>query len=267
MVLRSPQKGKCVVETVERGARIGPQYLTLSNIICELMQDVGGSPMACGTFSWTLVALLAGAGAKRASAFPQGRATEQNSVQASDSDVVLRRIQGRHGVPFVLRIHNDAGYVCPPHTHPTDENIVVVKGDWSVGMGTRVNLSSVQPLENGRMPLYRPRWRTSVSRRPRPSFRSMVSAHSQWTWSIRLDELTPKGVNRMMSFGAPEQVVQDYPASCFTFTIGDRVSGSAGEGDGRRRAMVRRRAVLLSIGCRRAAGNVSGRQRRNSGGA
>ena len=43
-------------------------------------------------------------------------------------------------------------------------------------------------------------------------------------------ELTPKGVNRMLSLGAPEQIVRDYPASCFTFTIGDRVSGSAGEG-------------------------------------
>jgi quercetin dioxygenase-like cupin family protein len=52
---------------------------------------------------------------------------------------VLSGDPSKPGSAFVLRIHNDAGYVCPPHTHPTDENIVVVKGSWSVGMGTRIN--------------------------------------------------------------------------------------------------------------------------------
>ena len=49
----------------------------------------------------------------------------------------------------MLRIHNDAGYVCAPHTHPTDENIVVVQGTWGVGMGPRIGLSTVEPLEVG----------------------------------------------------------------------------------------------------------------------
>jgi hypothetical protein len=31
------------------------------------------------------------------------------------------------GAPFVIRIHNDAGYIVFPHTHPMDENITLCK--------------------------------------------------------------------------------------------------------------------------------------------
>ncbi len=62
---------------------------------------------------------------------------------------VLAGDPSKPGVPFVLRIHNDAGYVCAPHTHPTDENIVVVQGSWGVGMGSRIALPTVEPLEVG----------------------------------------------------------------------------------------------------------------------
>ena len=44
--------------------------------------------------------------------------------------------------PFVFRIHQDAGYITLPHTHPIDENITVVKGSWSLGMGRRFNRSA-----------------------------------------------------------------------------------------------------------------------------
>src|ERR1700693_4756025 len=43
------------------------------------------------------------------------------------------------GAPFVIRIHAEAGYIIMPHTHPEDENIVVVKGSWALGMGDRFN--------------------------------------------------------------------------------------------------------------------------------
>jgi hypothetical protein len=39
----------------------------------------------------------------------------------------------------VIRIHAEAGYIIMPHTHPEDENIVVVKGSWAAGMGERFN--------------------------------------------------------------------------------------------------------------------------------
>jgi hypothetical protein len=48
-----------------------------------------------------------------------------------------------------VRAHGTPHKVVPLHTHPTDENIVVVQGSWSVGMGTRITLSAVQSLELG----------------------------------------------------------------------------------------------------------------------
>jgi quercetin dioxygenase-like cupin family protein len=198
--------------------------------LCRLlmMQDVEGSTMAFGTFSSTLVALLAGAALSAQvlshKVVPLNRIPSEQWIEVVSGDPEKR------GVPFVLRIHNDAGYVCPPHTHPTDENIVVVKGSWSVGMGTRVNLSSVQPLEMGAYALVP----SKMAHFCRSKTETIIQVHGVGPFSVDmvdpLYELTPKGVNRMMSLGAPEQIVRDYPASCFTFTIGDRVSGSAGEG-------------------------------------
>ena len=37
--------------------------------------------------------------------------------------------------PFVVEFAFPAGYRIPPHSHPTDENIKVVKGTFRVGMG------------------------------------------------------------------------------------------------------------------------------------
>ena len=53
------------------------------------------------------------------------------------------------GLPFVIRIHNDAGYVVLPHTHPEDENIAIVQGSWSLGMGRRFSRSELEPMELG----------------------------------------------------------------------------------------------------------------------
>src|SRR5262249_21539936 len=53
------------------------------------------------------------------------------------------------GEPFVIRIHAEAGYVIMPHTHPVDENIVVVRGSWALGMGERFNKDALEPMEVG----------------------------------------------------------------------------------------------------------------------
>jgi len=55
----------------------------------------------------------------------------------------------KSGAPFVIRIHAEAGYIIMPHTHPEDENIVVVKGSWAVGMGDRFNRQTLEPMEVG----------------------------------------------------------------------------------------------------------------------
>ena len=53
------------------------------------------------------------------------------------------------GEPFVFRIHQDAGYITLPHTHPIDENITVVQGSWSLGMGRRFDRSALKPMDLG----------------------------------------------------------------------------------------------------------------------
>src|SRR5258708_40368744 len=55
----------------------------------------------------------------------------------------------KSGAPFVIRIHAEAGFIIMPHTHPEDENIVVVKGSWALGMGDRFSGQALEPMEVG----------------------------------------------------------------------------------------------------------------------
>lgn len=49
--------------------------------------------------------------------------------------VVLDGDPSRASLPFVIRGKFPDGYRVPPHWHPTDENIVVLSGSFSVGTG------------------------------------------------------------------------------------------------------------------------------------
>ena len=51
--------------------------------------------------------------------------------------------------PFVMRAKFPAGYRIQPHFHPTDENIVVLSGSFSVGMGDKFNESAMSALAPG----------------------------------------------------------------------------------------------------------------------
>ena len=53
------------------------------------------------------------------------------------------------GKPFVLRIRCPDGAKVPPHWHPTDENITVLKGNFMVGTGEVFDSSKVTPMEAG----------------------------------------------------------------------------------------------------------------------
>ena len=55
----------------------------------------------------------------------------------------------KSGALYVIRIHAEAGDVIMPHTHPEDENIVVVKGSWAMGMGDHFNSQALEPMEVG----------------------------------------------------------------------------------------------------------------------
>ncbi len=53
------------------------------------------------------------------------------------------------GTPFVIRIPNDVNQIVPPHWHPQDENIVVVKGTWYMGMGEKFDHKALREMNVG----------------------------------------------------------------------------------------------------------------------
>ena len=53
------------------------------------------------------------------------------------------------GKPFVLRIRCPDGAKVPPHWHPTDENMTVLKGNFMVGTGDVFDTSKLTPMETG----------------------------------------------------------------------------------------------------------------------
>lgn len=52
-------------------------------------------------------------------------------------------------VPITLRLKMPAGYVIPPHWHPTMENVTVLSGTLYVGMGDELDKSSGTALTPG----------------------------------------------------------------------------------------------------------------------
>jgi hypothetical protein len=57
--------------------------------------------------------------------------------------------------PYVLRAKFPDGYRVPPHWHPTDENVTVIKGIFLIGTGEKIEPSNMETLPAGsymRMP-------------------------------------------------------------------------------------------------------------------
>jgi len=57
--------------------------------------------------------------------------------------------------PYVMRAKFPAGYRVQPHFHPTDENLTIISGSLSVGMGDKFDDTSLKALGAGdfvRMP-------------------------------------------------------------------------------------------------------------------
>jgi len=53
------------------------------------------------------------------------------------------------GTPFVIRFRCVDGAKTPPHWHPTDENITVLKGTFLVGEGEKFDEAKLKPMNIG----------------------------------------------------------------------------------------------------------------------
>ena len=134
------------------------------------------------------------------------------------------------GEPFVIRIHQDAGYITLPHAHTTDENITVVKGRWSLGMGPRFDQAALEPMETGSF---------AMASRNMPHFawsktETILQVHGIGPFtSTVVDpvyELTDKGVFSLTSLLSPGSPIASSPPNCFSLRINARVRGDLGEG-------------------------------------
>lgn len=53
------------------------------------------------------------------------------------------------GEPYAFRAKLPDGYRVPPHWHPMDENVTVIKGVFSLGFGTRIDSMKMRDLPAG----------------------------------------------------------------------------------------------------------------------
>jgi len=68
---------------------------------------------------------------------------------ASKKDGQISGDPDKPGAAYVIRIQNDPNFIVPPHWHPEDEHIVVVKGTCSFGMGDKFDRNALRELNVG----------------------------------------------------------------------------------------------------------------------
>lgn len=134
------------------------------------------------------------------------------------------------GEPYVLRLHNDAGYVVLPHTHAEIEHIVVVSGSWSLALGSRYDSDALEPMEVGdhaKVPAVTPHYGRAVTE-------MTIQVHGIGPFNTDYFEavyhLNSEGIFVEDRAGTLGENVTNRMSYCFEFRVGDRVEGAAGSG-------------------------------------
>lgn len=190
--------------------------------------------MGKGTVVLILAVLMAG--------FVSPQHTGLGQQPAESHVVPLKRLPGsqrsetvsgdplKSGAPYVLRLHREAGYIIMPHTHLEDENIVVVKGSWALGMGERYNQQALEPMEVGTYGFAQKK----MAHFGFSKTETIIQIHGigpfTTTWVVPMYELTDKGVLLETVAEEPGRPVPTSPPGCFALKLGARVRSSYGEG-------------------------------------
>src|SRR6186997_1836169 len=136
----------------------------------------------------------------------------------------------RSGEPFVLRIHQDAGYITFPHVHAIDESITVLKGSWSLGMGRRFDPAGLERMETGAYGMA-PK---NMAHFAVSDTETILQVHGIGPFTSTVVEpvyeLTDKGVFLLTSLLLPGRPTSSSPPDCFALKVNDKVRGDAGEG-------------------------------------
>src|SRR4051794_34713215 len=137
------------------------------------------------------------------------------SVEALNKRIeVVHGDRTQAGVPFLIRIQAEAGFIVMPHTHPVDENIVVLKGSWALGMGGHYRKEALESMEPGDF-----------------GFAGHGIGAFSVKWVTPMYELSDKGVMLIETAEDPGRLTPSPPKDCFVLKLGTHVRGSLGEGD------------------------------------
>ncbi len=154
-------------------------------------------------------------------------------LTAGTAGIGIERVWGdpdKPGVPYVIRIRDDRGFVILPHTHPEDENLTVLKGTWALGMGTNVNLSALEPLEVGSFGFVPKK----MAHFAQAKTATVVQIHGIGPFSLTLIDpaywLNEIGTFRETSTLQPPSQVPLAPPGCFALALGTRVRADYGDG-------------------------------------
>jgi len=155
------------------------------------------------------------------------------AVSKLDMDKRFERVSGdpaKAGLPFVIRIHAEAGYIIMPHKHSIDENIVTVKGSWALGMGDHFNRDGLEPMEVGDYGFVSKR----MAHFALSKTYTIIQVHGigpfTTQWIVPVYELTDKGVLLKTGAEDPGRPTPTSPDGCFVLKLGTTVHGSYGEG-------------------------------------
>jgi hypothetical protein len=147
--------------------------------------------------------------------------------------VLTEAVQGDMGIPgqpFVIRIHNDAGYIVLPHTHVEDENIVVVNGIRSLWMGSQFSSSDLDTITVGDY-LFVPK---GMAHFALSKTETIIQVHGIGPFVVSYVDpfyvLRDQGIGLVRTGGKIEQLQESVPSDCFTLKTGEYVRGSTGEG-------------------------------------
>jgi len=147
--------------------------------------------------------------------------------------VLTEAVQGDMGIPgqpFVIRIHNEAGYIVLPHTHVEDENIVVVKGIWLLGTGSQFSSSGLESVTVGDY-LFVPK---GMAHFALSKTETIIQVHGIGPFVVSYVDpiyvLRDQGIGLVRTGGKVEQPEEPIPSDCFPLRPGEHVRGSAGEG-------------------------------------
>jgi len=160
----------------------------------------------------SLLILIASAGA-----LAQSRENQQYRIipikDMSQDVEVLYGDPEKVGEPFVIRIRELPGGIIPPHRHPVDENITVVKGTLYFGVGDKFDRAAMKKMTAGSY-AFIPKGNTMFGYTPEAAIVQVHGVgpfHIHWragnTWWDNLKTLDDADASSFFKFKKGERVI------------------------------------------------------------